>query len=80
MRKLVNNVGFTQSKIDPCLFWKGKTAYVVYTDNSILMIPDNAKIESIMTDIRKTKLNIIDEGDIQDFLGINIDQKVGRYS
>ena len=51
--KLVNNVGFTQSKIDPCLFWKDKTAYVVYTDKSILMGPDNAKIKSIIVDIRK---------------------------
>ena len=73
--KLVHEVGFTQSKIDPCLFWKGKTAYVVYTDDSILMGPDKNEIESIMEEIKAAKLKITDEGDIQDFLGINIDLK-----
>ena len=70
--KLVNKVGFTQSKIDECVFYKGKTMYVLYTDDSLLAGPDKKEIDQIIEDIKKAKLNITDEGDIQDFLGINI--------
>ena len=48
---------------------------VLYTDDSILGGPDLAEIEKAIEDIRRAKLNITVEGDIQDFLGINIDRK-----
>jgi hypothetical protein len=76
MRKmLIEDVGFTQSKIDECVFYKGKVMYVLYTDDSILAGPDKAKIDKVIADIQKAKLDITVEGDIQDFLGINIDRK-----
>ena len=34
--KLVNNLGFKQSKVDECVLYRGQTIYVMYTDNSIL--------------------------------------------
>ena len=73
--KLVHDVGFTQSTIDPCLFYRGRSMYVVYTDDSILTGPDKDEIDQIISDIRKSKLDITIEGDIEDFLGINISQK-----
>jgi Reverse transcriptase (RNA-dependent DNA polymerase) len=74
-KKLVEEVGFTQSKIDECVFYKGKVMYVLYTDDSILAGPDKAEIDKVIEDIRKAKLDITVEGDIQDFLRINIDRK-----
>ena len=76
--KLINKVGFTQSKIDECVFYKGKTVYVLYTDDSILAGPDKNEIDQIVKDIKAAKLDITDEGDIQDFLGINISIKKGE--
>ena len=73
--KLVNVVGFKQSKVDECVFYKGSTVYVLYTDDSILAGPDKAEIEEIIEDIKKADLDITVEGDLQDFLGINIDRK-----
>ena len=73
--KLVNKLGFTQSKVDECVFYKGKTMYVLYTDDSLLAGPDMDEINKIVEDLKKAKLNITDEGDIQDFLGVNIDMK-----
>ena len=32
--------GFTQSRVDECVFYGGKSLYVVYTDDSILAGPD----------------------------------------
>ena len=70
---LINELGFTRSKIDECVFTRGKTIYVLYTDDSLIAGPDKNEIEQIIQDIRNAKLNITDEGDIRDFLGINIE-------
>jgi hypothetical protein len=72
---LIEEVGFKQSKVDECVFYNGKVMYVLYTDDSILAGPDKDEINRVIEDIRKAKLDIMVEGDIQDFLGINIVRK-----
>jgi hypothetical protein len=47
----------------------------LYTNDSILAGPDEEEINQIISDIRGAGLNIIEEGDIQDFLGVNIERK-----
>jgi Reverse transcriptase (RNA-dependent DNA polymerase) len=74
-KKLIEEVGFEQSKVDECVFYKGNVMYVLYTDDSILAGPERAEIDQVIKDIQAAKLNITIEGDIQDFLGINIDRK-----
>ena len=73
--KLVNELHFKQSKVDECVFYRGKTMYVLYTDDSLLAGPDKGEIDQIIKDLKKANLNITDEGDIQDFLGVNISMK-----
>mmetsp|Transcript_4496 Transcript_4496/g.5066 ORF Transcript_4496/g.5066 Transcript_4496/m.5066 type:complete len:127 (-) Transcript_4496:73-453(-) len=58
VNKLINEVGFTQSKIDECVFYKGNAIYVLYTDDSILAGPDEKELENIMEDIEKAGLDI----------------------
>ena len=70
--KLINEVGFKKSKVDDCVFYKNNTMYVLYTDDSILAGPDKNEIDQIIKDIQNAGLNITREGDIKDFLGINI--------
>ena len=71
----MKKVGFKQSKIDECIFYKGKVIYVLYMDDSILAGPDQAEIDKVIQQIKDAKLNITVEGDIQDFLGVNIERK-----
>jgi len=71
-QKLVNELHFTQSKVDDCVFYRGTTMYVLYTDDSILAGPNEDEINEIIRDIKAIGLNITEEGDIQDFLGIHI--------
>ena len=73
--KLINEVGFVKSKVDECVYYKGKTIYILYTDDSILAGPCKREIDQIIRDIDKTGLSITREGNIQDFLGINIERK-----
>ena len=51
--------------------------YVLYTDAFILAGPNKAEIDQIIKDIQKLGLNITREGDIKDFLGINIKKRKG---
>ena len=74
-KKLIEEVGFTKSKVDECVFYKKNTMYILYTDDSILAGPNKNEIDEIIEEIKRAKLDITREGDIQDFLGINIQKK-----
>jgi Reverse transcriptase (RNA-dependent DNA polymerase) len=74
-QKLVEEVGFVQSKVDECVYYKGTVMYVLHTDDSILAGPDRNDIEQVIKDIQMANLNITMEGYIQDFLGINISRR-----
>ena len=49
--------------------------YVLYTDDSILAGPDKREIDSIIKEMQQAKLDLTIEGDLQDFLGVNISRK-----
>ena len=72
---LINKVGFKQSKIDECVFYRGSVMYVLCTDDSIIAGPDEKELDRVIEDIKQAKLDITVEGDLQDFLGVNIDRK-----
>jgi Reverse transcriptase (RNA-dependent DNA polymerase). len=74
--KLVNEVRFKQSEVDECAFYKGKVLYILYTDDSILAGPDKDEINNkVFKMIQGNGLNITIKGDLQDFLGINIQRE-----
>ena len=69
-------LGFKQSKVDECVFDRGKTLYVLYTDDSLLVGPDPEEIEQIIDALQmKSQLSITVEGDLADFLGVSIDRR-----
>ncbi len=74
VNKLTEKVGFVQSKVDECVFYRGKTMYALYTDDSILAGPDKNEIDDIISDMKKAKLDITEEGELEDFLGVNIER------
>ena len=49
--------------------------YVLYTDDSVLFGPTQKEIDDCIKAIQATGLKITVEGDIKDFLGVNIEQK-----
>jgi hypothetical protein len=71
----LTKVGFTQSKIDECVFYCGKVIYVLYTDDFILAGPSEKEIHRIIQRLRDVKLNLTIEGTLTDFLGVNIDRR-----
>ena len=75
VNKLVNELHFKQSKVDECVFYRGNVLYVLYTDDSIIACPNNEEIEQVMQELRDAKLDITDEGDVKDFLGVHINKQ-----
>ena len=73
--KKLKQIGFKQSKIDECVFYKGKVMYVLYTDDSILAGPDQKEIQNIIKLMKQVKLDVTEEGTLEDFLGVNISRK-----
>lgn len=48
--------------------------YVLYTYDSLIAGPDKQEIKQVITNLHKAWLEIIVEGNLQDFLGVNIDR------
>ena len=63
---------FKQSKIDHCLFYRGQSVYVLYTDDSILAGPNEAELDQIINDMKEVGLKLTVDGDVSDFLGVQI--------
>ena len=73
--KKLKQIGFKQSKIDECVFYKGTVMYVLYTDDSILAGPDPKEINKVIKLMKQVKLDVTEEGTLEDFLGVNISRK-----
>ena len=69
--KLVNELGFEQSKVDECVFYKSKSIILIYVDDVILVGPDDQEIDDIVKIMAGT-FKITDEGTLADYLGVKI--------
>lgn len=68
------NLGFEQSKVDECVFYRGSTTFLVYVDDGILIGPDKYEIDKIIKELQKT-FKMTDEGDLKDYLGVNVEKQ-----
>ncbi|KAL7580919.1 hypothetical protein ACA910_005738 [Epithemia clementina (nom. ined.)] len=71
----LRGVGFTPSKIDPCLYYKGDVIFLVYIDDCVLMSPSNDHINQVIKDLENAKetFTVEDLGLVTDFLGVKVD-------
>ena len=70
----LGKIGFQQSIIDECVFYKEDMIYVLYTDDSILAGPSEKRIARTIKQMQDGGLELTVEGDLEDFLGVNIDR------
>ena len=70
----MKSIGFTPSKFDPCLYYRHSIVFLVYIDDCIVFGPNDAAIDKVVADLRKSTQNftIDDQGEVGDFLGIQI--------
>jgi hypothetical protein len=74
LRKNLLKLGFKPSQHDECIFYYGKTIFIVYTDDTILLGPDKDEIDLLVKRLGKT-FKIEDQGNLSDYLGIKIKKK-----
>jgi hypothetical protein len=67
----LTKLGFKASEVDPCLFHRHDCIICLYVDNCLLFSPDPAVISSVLSALCKD-YQIGEEGNIQDFLGVNL--------
>ena len=66
----LKKVGFKQSIIDECVFYKEDMIYVLYTNDSILAGPSKQRIKATIKQMQETGLQLTIEGDLEDFLAL----------
>ena len=67
-------IGFTPSKVDPCVYYKDNIICAVYVDDTVFWSPDESKIDKVISDLKTLKFELTDEGEVDSFLGIKIDK------
>ena len=60
--------------MDPCLYFCGHIAFLVYIDDCIMFGPDLAKLDKVIKEMRTSskKFRVEDLGNVKDFLGIQV--------
>jgi hypothetical protein len=70
----LEKLGFTPSVIDECVFYRKGTVFLVYVDDGIIPGPSKEAIDQVIKDLQ-TLFKVSDEGDLTDYLGVNIEQQ-----
>ena len=76
--KFLEELVFERSQVNECVYYRGKTVYIIYTDDSVLAGPEPEEIEQVLKDLKKENLEVTDEGNIEDFLGVIFERKEGK--
>ena len=70
----LGEIGFKPSKLDPCLYFHGRIALLVYIDDCIMFGPDMVELDKVVEEMRTSskKFRVKDLGHVKDFLGIQV--------
>eukprot|EP00957_Ditylum_brightwellii_P201650 15326603-Ditylum_brightwellii.AAC.1 len=64
--------GYTQSAIDECVFYCGKTIFLYHADDGIFALANQEEIDQAINDLRNQNFDVEDKEDIGDYLGMTI--------
>jgi len=70
----LRSIGFTQSLIDECVFYRDDVIFIVYVDDGIFVGSSEVQLANIVTELRNIGLDIEDQGHPSDYVGVNIKQ------
>ena len=64
----------TQEKLYPCVFIGDNSIVLVYVDDCLIFSQDKDKINQLIDKLKnKDKWDLIDEGDVDKYLGVEIE-------
>ncbi|KAL7483237.1 hypothetical protein ACHAW6_008887 [Cyclotella cf. meneghiniana] len=68
----LESVGFTQSQIDECVFYRDDVIFIVYVDDGIFLWSSNDQLSHILRESSDLDLQSKDQGHPADYVGVNI--------
>ena len=74
-------LGFTQSKMDECLYFRNSTILLLYVDDAIIIDPSDDEIFKVQNELIDAGYDLTDEGTLDDYLGVHIqrDEATGAF-
>eukprot|EP00957_Ditylum_brightwellii_P100568 7665954-Ditylum_brightwellii.AAC.2 len=69
---MLEDIGFTASKKNKCVFYKGMIMSLCYVDDGIFPGLSMEEIDDVIEQLRRQDFKVKDKGTMQDYLGINI--------
>jgi hypothetical protein len=68
----LKEIGFSQSRNDPCIYWRESVVMIIYyTDDTIVTGPSRKSIDRAVAAIGK-KFKITSQPQVEDFFGVKI--------
>jgi hypothetical protein len=67
-------LGFKQSSVDECVYYRNSTIFLCYVNDTILIEPSDEVINNVIQELKDQKFNVTDEGQIEDYLGVRIEK------
>jgi hypothetical protein len=74
LHKGLTKLGYVSSKIDPCVYYKGRSVFMLYVDDGIFAGPDKKEIDDLIEGL-KGEFKITDEGDLTEYLGVLVEKQ-----
>jgi hypothetical protein len=74
LKDKLTSIGFVPSPVDECVYIRRNVIFLVYVDDGIFSSPDASAIDEAIQDIKKLGLDMEDQGDIEDYLGVNVER------
>ena len=77
----LGNLAINPSKVYPSVFIVDDVIFLLYIDNCLIFLQDKEKINQLIDKLKnKEKLDLTDEGDVDKYLGVKIEQNNSRNS
>ncbi|KAL7479867.1 hypothetical protein ACHAW6_005585 [Cyclotella cf. meneghiniana] len=69
---VLESIGFTQSCIDECIFYRDDIIFIIYIDEGIFLGTSHDQLSCIIKELVDVGLQIEDQGYLTDYIGVNM--------
>ena len=67
----LSKIGFKQSSVDEYIFYRASCVFFFYVDDGVFLCLNAKLVDKVIMDSKSENLNIENQGDITNYLGIN---------
>ena len=68
----LRSIGFEQSAVDECVFYRGSTIFVVYVEDGLVIDPGKRNLTNFIKELSDIGLKLEDQDHPADYVGVHI--------